>query len=62
MFQCKPNWNTDLVWITMLVCLLVKVDMFSAFPCYGLANKITLNFDSKIHDYYLMKCLHNSVA
>ena len=39
--------NADLVKITMLVCLLVEVDMFSAFPRDELANKITLNFDSK---------------
>ena len=24
--------NTDLVWITMLVCLLVEVDLVSFFP------------------------------
>ena len=41
----------------MLVCLLVEVDMFSAFPCYGLAIKITLNFDSKFHDSYLMNTI-----
>ena len=27
--------------------------MFIAFPCYWLANEITLNFDSKFHDSYL---------
>ena len=32
MFQCKTYLNTDLVWITMLVCLLVEVDMFSISP------------------------------
>ena len=42
----------------MLVCLLVEVDMFSIYPYYGLANKITLNFNSKLHDSYLMKCLN----
>ena len=59
MFQCKTYLNTDLHWITMIVCLLVE-DMFSIFPYYGLANKITLNFNSKLHDSYLMKCLHNN--
>ena len=37
----------------MLVCLLIEVYMFSALPYYGLANKITLNVDSKFHDFYL---------
>ena len=46
----------------MQVCLLVEVDMFSAFPSYGLANKITLNVDSKSHDSYIMKCLHDSIT
>ena len=32
MFQCKTYLNICLVWITMLVRLLVKVDMFSVFP------------------------------
>ena len=36
----------------MLVFLLIEVYMFSAFPYYGLANKITLNVDSKFHDFY----------
>ena len=31
------------------------------FPFYGLENKIILNFDSKFHDSYLMKCLHNNI-
>ena len=62
MFQCKTYLNTDLVKIKMLVCLLVEVEMLSAFPCYGLANIITLNFDSKFRDFYLMKCLHNSIS
>ena len=61
MFQCRTYLNIYLVQITMPVCLLVEVDMFSAFPYYGLANKITLNFDSKFHDPYLMKCLHKSI-
>ena len=59
MFQCKAYLNTDLVWMTMLVCLSVEVDMFSAFPYYVLANKITINFDSKFHDSYLMQRMHN---
>ena len=46
----------------MRVCLLVEVDMVSAFPYYELANKITLNFDSKFHDSYLMMCIHNSIT
>ena len=62
MFQCKTYLNTDLFWITNLVCSEAEVDMFSAFPYYGLANKLTLNFDSKFHDYFLMKCLHNSIT
>ena len=33
--------------------------MFNAFPYYGLANNITLKFDSKFLDYHLMNCLHN---
>ena len=37
----------------MLVRLLVKVDMFSVFPCYGLAKKKTILFDIKRHDSYL---------
>ena len=36
--------------------------MFSVFPYYGLANKVTLNFDSKFHDSYLTKCLHNNIT
>ena len=39
MFQCKTYLSTDLVLITKLVCLLVEVDMFSAFPYYGSAKK-----------------------
>ena len=62
MFHCKIYLKNNLVWITMLVCLLVEVEMFSDFPCYGLANKITLYFGSKFHDFYLMKCLHNSIT
>ena len=31
--------------------------MFSVFPFYGLANKITLNFDSEFHNSNLMMCL-----
>ena len=46
----------------MLVCLYLEVKMFIAFPCYGLANEITLNFDSKFHDSYLIKCLQNSTT
>ena len=34
--------------------------MFNAFPYYGLANNITLKFDSKFLDSYLMNCLHNN--
>ena len=45
----------------MLVCLLDEVDMYGAFPYYGLTNKIPLNFDSKFHDFYLMKGLQNSI-
>ena len=41
---------------------MVEVDMFSALLYDGLQNKITLNFDSKFHDSYLMKCLHNSIT
>ena len=59
MFKCIAYLNTDFVWITMLVCLLVEVDMFSIFSYYALANEITLNFYSKLHDSYLMRCLHN---
>ena len=48
----------------MLVRLLVKVDMFSVFPYYGLAKKKTIFFDIKCHDSYfmIMKCLHNNIA
>ena len=46
----------------MLVCLLVEVDMFSDFPYNGLANKITLKVDSKSHDSYIVKCLHDSIT
>ena len=46
----------------MLEFLLVEVDIFSVFPYYGLANKITLNFDSKFNDSYLMKHLHNNIT
>ena len=35
----------------MLVCLLIDVDMLSAFPYYGLANKVTLNVESKCHNF-----------
>ena len=34
--------------------------MFNAFPYYGLTNNITLKFDRRFHDSYLMKCLHNN--
>ena len=44
----------------MLVCLVVEADTFNDFPFYGLANKLTLNFDSKFLDSYLMMCLNNS--
>ena len=54
MFQSKTYLNTDLVWITMLVCLLVDVEMFIVFHYYRLANKITLNFDCKFHNSYLI--------
>ena len=46
--------------MAMLERLSVEVDMFNAFPYYELANKITLNFDSKFNNSYLMKCLHNN--
>ena len=59
MFQSKTYLNTDLVRITILICLLVEVDRFIVFHYYGLANKITLNFGSKFHNSYLIKCLHN---
>ena len=63
MFQCKTYLNTSLVCITILVCLLVEVDMFSVIPFYGLAKKNPpLIFDIKFHDYYLMKCLHNNIT
>ena len=63
MFQCKTYLNNCLVWITMLVRLLVEVDMFSVFPYYWLEKeKITIFFDSKCHDSYLMKCLHNNIT
>ena len=39
MFQCKTYLNTCLVWIIMPVSLLVKVDMFSVFPYYGLEKE-----------------------
>ena len=52
MFQCKTYLNT----------FLVKVDMFSVFPYYGLAKKKTIFFDIKCHDSYLMKCLHNNIT
>ena len=39
MFQSKTYLNTCLVWIIMLVCLLVEVDMFSVFPYYGLEKE-----------------------
>ena len=55
MFQCKTNLITDTVWITMLLCLFVEDDTFSIFPFYGLANKLTLNFNSQLHDSYLTK-------
>ena len=32
MFQCKIYLNTDLVLITMLVCLSVEFVMLSAYP------------------------------
>ena len=32
MFLSKTYLNACLVWITMLVCVLVEVDMFSVFP------------------------------
>ena len=62
MFQCKSYLNTCLVCITMLVRLLVKVDMFSVFPYYGLAKKKTIFFDIKCHYSYLMKCLHDNIT
>ena len=37
----------------MLVRLLVKVDMFSVFPYYGLAKIKKIFFDIKCHDSYL---------
>ena len=46
----------------MLVCLLVEVDMFSVFPYYGLEKEKEKFFDSKCHDSYLMKCLHNNIT
>ena len=60
MFQSKTYLTTDLVLTTILICLLVEVDMFVVFHYYGLANKITLNFDSKFHNSYSIKCLHNN--
>ena len=61
MFQCKAYLNTCLVWITILVRLLVEVDMFSVFPITDLKKK-TIFFDSKCHDSYLLKCLHNNIS
>ena len=46
----------------MLVRLLVEVGMFSVFPYYGLKKKITIFFDIKCHNSYLMKCLHNNTS
>ena len=49
----------------MLVRLLVEDDMFSVFPYYGLGKKEekkTIFFDTKCHDSYLMKCLHNNIS
>ena len=60
MFLCNAYLNTDLIRMATLVCLSIEVDMFSAFPYYVLANKITLNFDSKFRDSYLMNCLHSN--
>ena len=62
MFQCKIYMNTCLVLITILVCLLVEVNMFSVFPYYGLAKKKKYILDIKCHDSYLMKCLHYSIT
>ena len=59
MFQSKTYLNTDSVWITILVCVLVDVDM-SFFNYYGLANKITLIFGSMFHTFYYIKCLLNN--
>ena len=47
----------------MLVRLLVEVDMFSVLPYYQFEKKTkTIFFDSKCHDSYLMKCLHNNIT
>ena len=59
-FPCKIYLNTCFVLITMLERLLVEVDMFSAFPNYGLAKKNI--FDIECHNSYLMKCLYNNIT
>ena len=47
----------------MLAGLLVKFDMLSVFPNFGLEKeKKTIFFDIKCHDSYLMKCLHNHIT
>ena len=47
---------------TTVVRLLVEVDMLSVFPNYGLAKKLTIFFDIKCHDSYLLKYLHNNIT
>ena len=45
----------------MLVCLLVEVEMFSVLPIMDWQIK-KIKLDSKFHDSYLMKCLHNNIT
>ena len=45
-----------------MLTLVVEVDVFSIFPCNGLANKYHHTLIVKFNDFCLMKCLHNSIA